>query len=86
MRVGARSALAQDIFEAQPCIGKRICCLNIQPEEDDKASFLITGRSPDLYITLAQCYLQSRPRPDRSSKSDPPTPSFTLRYLSASNQ
>ena len=28
------------LHEAQPCIGKRICCLNIQPEDDDKASFL----------------------------------------------
>ena len=31
--------------EAQPCIGKRICCFNIQPEEDDKVSFLITGNT-----------------------------------------
>ena len=34
-----------DIFEAQPCIGKRIACLNVQIEPDNKVSFLITGNT-----------------------------------------
>jgi hypothetical protein len=33
------------MFEAQPCIGKRIACLNIQVEPEDKVSFLITGNT-----------------------------------------
>ena len=37
--------LPLDIFEAQPCIGKRIACLNIQIEPEDKVSFLITGNT-----------------------------------------
>lgn len=37
--------LPLDIFEAQPCIGKRIACLNIQIEPENKVSFLITGNT-----------------------------------------
>ena len=33
------------IFEAQPCIGKRIVVLNVQIEDDNLLSILITGNT-----------------------------------------
>ena len=37
--------LPVDIFEAQPCIGKRVAVLHVQIEPEDKVSFLITGNT-----------------------------------------
>ena len=37
--------LPLDIFEAQPCIGKRVAVLTVQIEPEDKVSFLITGNT-----------------------------------------
>ena len=37
--------LPLDIFEAQPCIGKRIAYLNIQIESENRVSFLVTGNT-----------------------------------------
>ena len=36
------------IFEAQPCIGKRIVVLNVQIEDDNMLSILITGAGNSL--------------------------------------
>ena len=39
------ASLPLKIFEAQPCIGKRIVVLNIQIEDENLLSILITGNT-----------------------------------------